>query len=387
MSIGPGVYQNVEIQDPLDETLSVEDFLKLLSPETEKGVLAELEHAYKDARKCDYPILPQFKALVYMKLQKIKYLSALYRKLKAENCKLAEKLGFEKEDRKVKLPSYNNFWIFRKVRLVAERIDQISEIILLDLKKELHLRGVELGKNTAHDGFVIRSHDKEAVYNGHYETTMYKGEVGFDLDVMVPIYGSATTGTDYDGKYVVPFAEKLDKIVKEGREIYLDGHYTSLANFATLNQVHKIRTVMNIPQDQRVISGEGCLDNIDKWYQSLYEKGDFVVNANVEYKLSFLLKYGRVDEVGYYYRNKYVQEYLDNPGKYNKEYHRRSLEESGNNLMKNGIVDMENASSGTGLSNRNLHVKLSILAMQLVALIRAQRGRVTKLTSVENITC
>ena len=387
MSIGPGVYQNVEIQDPLDETLSVEDFLKLLSPETEKGVLAELEHAYKDARKCDYPILPQFKALVYMKLQKIKYLSALYRKLKAENCKLAEKLGFEKEDRKVKLPSYNNFWIFRKVRLVAERIDQISEIILLDLKRELHLRGVELGKNTAHDGFVIRSHDKEAVYNGHYETTMYKGEVGFDLDVMVPIYGSATTGTDYDGKYVVPFAEKLDKIVKEGREIYLDGHYTSLANFATLNQVHKIRTVMNIPQDQRVISEEGSLENIDKWYQTFHDKDDFIVNADTDYKLSLLLKYGRVDEVGYYYRNKYVREYLDDKDSYYREYHKRSLEESANNLIKNGLIDMENASNGTGLRNRNLHVKLSVLAMQLVALIRAQRGRVTKLTSVENIAC
>lgn len=365
----------------------MEEFIGLLHQDTFDKILTELRKSYSDVRKCDYPILPQLLAIVYMKICKIKYLSALHRKLSADNSKLAEKLGFEKENDEVKLPSYNNFWVFAKIRLIGERIDDISEKVLSELKRQLHLRDIELGKNTAHDGFVIRAHDKEAVYNGHYETTMYKGEAGFDLDVMVPIYGCATKGTDYDGNYVVPFAEKLDKIETVGREIYLDGHYTSLANFAILNHVHKVRTMMNIPQDQRVISEEGSLENIDKWYQSFHEKEDFVVNADTEYKLSLLLKYGRTDEVGYFYRNKYVQEYLDNPEKYDKEYHKRSLEESGNNLMKNGLVDMENASNGTGLKNRDLHVKLCILAMQLVALIRAQCGRVAKLTSVENIAC
>jgi hypothetical protein len=387
VSIAPGMIQEVELPDPLNEVLNVEEFIGLLHQDTFDKILTELEKLYSDVRKCDYPILPQFLAIVYMKLSKIKYLSALYRKLSADDCKLAEKLGFERENGEVKLPSYNNFWVFTKIRFVGEKIDDISEMILSELKGHLHLRGIELGKNTAHDDFVIRSHDKEATYNGHYGTTMYKGEAGFDLDIMVPIYGCATTGTDYDGNYVVPFAEKLDKIEKDGRRIYLDGHYTSLANFAVLNQVHKVRTVMNIPQDQRVISEEGSLENIDKWYQSFHEKEDFTVNADTEYKLSLLLKYGRVDEVGYYYRNRYVQEYLDNPEKYDKGYHKRSLEESGNNLMKNGLVDTENASNGTGLRNRNLHLKLCLLAMQLVALIRAQHGRVAKLTSIENIAC
>ncbi len=69
------------------------------------------------------------------------------------------------------------------------------------------------------------------------------------------------------------------------------------------------------------------------------------------------------------------------------EYHKRSLEEAANNLIKNGLVDTENASNGTGLRNRNLHVKLCFLAMQLVALIRAQHGRIDRLTSVENLAC
>ena len=387
MSIAPGIYQNVERRDPLEEILSVEDFIRLLRPETEKGVQAELERTYKDARKCDYPILPQFRALIYMKLQKIKKLSALYRKLKAENCRLAEKLGFVKENGEVKLPCYNNFWVFMKVRLSGDKIDQISEGVLLALRNELHLREVEFGKNTAHDGFVIRSYDREAVYNGHYKTTMYKGEVGFDLDLTVPIHGCAAVGTTYDGDYVVPFVEKLDHIEKKVRKVYLDGHYTALANFAILNHVHKARTVMNIPQDQRVISGEGSLETIDKWYQTFHEKDDFVVNADIDYKLSLLLKYGRIDEVGYYYRNKYVQEYLDDKDVYEKEYHKRSLEEAANNLIKNGLVDTENASNGTGLRNRNLHVKLCFLAMQLVALIRTQHGRTDGLTSIENLAC
>lgn len=102
-----------------------------------------------------------------------------------------------------------------KVRLVGERIDRISERILLELRKKLYLRGVGFGRNTAHDGFVIRSYDREAVYNGHYKTTMYKGEVGFDLDLTVPIYGCATIGTTYDGDYAVTFVEKLDHIEKK----------------------------------------------------------------------------------------------------------------------------------------------------------------------------
>ena len=365
----------------------MEEFIQLLHQDTFDKILPELRKSYSDLRKCDYPILPQFLAIVYMKLCKIKYLSTLYRKLSADGCKLAERFGFERENGKVNLPSYNNFWFFAKVRFCEDKIDGISEVILSELKKELHLRGAELGKNTAHDGFVIRAHDKGAVYNGHYETTMYKGEMGFDLDLMVPIYGSATTGTDYDGNYVVPFVEKLDRVEDKGRVMYLDGHYASLANFAVLNHVHKIRTVMNIPQDQRIISDEGSQENIDKWYQSFHEKEDFVVNANIDYKLSLLLKYDRVEEIGYYYRNRYVEEYLHNKEAYEKEYHMRSLEESANNLSKNGLVDMENASNGTGLRNRNLHVKMCILSMQLVALIRAQRGRVAKLTSVENIAC
>ena len=105
------------------------------------------------------------------------------------------------------------------------------------------------------------------------------------------------------------------------------------------------------------------------------------------YKLTFLMKYGRVDEVGYYYRNKYVKEYISNPTRYEKMYHRRSAEESGNNVMKNGLVDTENASYGTGLANRDLHVKWCVLAMQITALIRAQRSRTENLTSVENLAC
>ncbi len=73
----------------------------------------------------------------------------------------------------MKLPSYNNFWVFAKVRSCEDKIDGISEVTISELKRELHL-SAELGKNTAHDGFVIRAHDKGAVCDGHYETTMYK---------------------------------------------------------------------------------------------------------------------------------------------------------------------------------------------------------------------
>ena len=184
--IAIGWTQTVEIKDQLDEILPVEDFLLLLSEETTSKIVAELEKSYTDPSMCDYPILPQFLTVVYMKLRKIKHLSALYRELRAKDGRLAEKL---------------------------------------------------------------------------------------------------------------------------------------------------------------------------------------------DYKLTFLMKYDRTDEVGYYYRNTYVKEYIYNPAEYEKEYHKRSAEKSGNNVIKNGLVDTENTSYGMGLVDRNLHVKWCILAMQVVALIRAQHGR------------
>ncbi len=216
----------------------------------------------------------------------------------------------------------------------------------------------------------------------------YKAEVGFDLNLLIPLHGIATTGTDYDGNYAIPFADVLEKVNKVNRTLYADGHYPSIQNFAVLNHVHRWRTVMNIPEDQRIISEVGSAENIDKWYQKLHVKDDFVVDATIDDKLSTLMKYGRVEEIGYYYRNQYVFEYLKDPEAYDKEYHSRCLEETGNNCLKNGLVDVENACNGTGTKNRNLHLKLCILTVQLVAVTRAYYGIVDRrMVSVRNIGC
>jgi len=387
IEIAPGISQEVKRHDPLDEILPADQFLALLDRDATEKISAELEKLYSDTRKCDYPVLPQFLSVVYMKLCKIKKLSVLYRKLRTDDCRLAESLGFRKNGGKVEVPSYQNLWVFLKKRLTEQKIDELSQFILARLNGELSLRGREFGKNVAHDGIVVRAYDDEAKYNDHYKTTMYKGEVGFDLDNFVPICGEAAPSTDYDGRYVKGFMERLDAVEKKRRTVYLDGHYASIENYARLNHVHNARSVINIPGDQRIISDAGKEENIDKWYQRLHGREDFAIGATIDDKLSLLLKYGRVGEVGYYYRNKYVAEYLKDPGAYLKEYHNRSLEETANNLMKNGLVDIENASNGTGIANRNLHIKLCVLTMQLVALIRAHRGRVEKLTSVENLAC
>jgi len=388
IQIASGISIDIYLKNPMDEVLSIEEFLRRIPKDIVKKVTTALEKLYSDLRKCDYPILPQFLALAYMKLRKIKYLTVLHKELHADNGKLAERLGFKKNDGKVQIPTYKNFWNFLKIRLKADSIDNISTTALVELDKELSMHDVVLAGKIGHDGIAIRSHDKEAVYNDHYKMTMYKGEVGFDLDLLLPLHGTATTGTDYDGNYVIPFAERVEGINKQHRTLYADGHYPTIHNFAVLNHVYRWNTVMNIPGDQRIISDVGTVDNIDKWYQKLHAKDDFTVGATIDDKLSVLMKYGRVDEVGYYYRNLYVSEYLKNPDAYTKDYHNRSLEETGNNCLKNGLVDIENTCNGTGLRNRNLHLKLCILTVQLVAATRAHYGITDRgMVSVKNIGC
>lgn len=388
IQITSGISIEVKLTNPMDEVLSVEEFFKQLPPNITNNITTQLEHLYSDIRKCDYPILPQFLALIYMKLCKIKYLTDLHRRLCADGSKLAEKLGFRRKNGKVEIPSYKNLWNFMKIRLKEEYIDDLSTITLKELDKEISSRNVVLAGKIGHDGIAVRSHDKEARYNDHYKMTMYKGEVGFDLDLLIPLHGVVTTGTDYDGNYLIPFAERIDGINKQHRILYADGHYPTIRNLAVLNHVYRWRTVMNIPVDQRIISEDGKEDNIDKWYQKLHTKEDFIIGATVNDKLSVLMKYGRIDEVGYYYRNIYVSEYFNNPETYDKDYHNRSLEETGNNCLKNGLVDIENACNGTGLRNRNLHLKLCILAVQLVAVTRAKHGVADrKMVSIQNIAC
>jgi hypothetical protein len=224
---------------------------------------------------------------------------------------------------------------------------------------------MEFCKNVAHDGIAIRSNDKGAKYNDHYGYTMYKGEMGVDTDHLIPLSFEGAEGTDYDGHYVIPFVEMLNRVEEKPRNGTFDGHYTSLENFAVLNQKYKIRTVMNIPEDQRNIVKEGNIRELTKLYQKFHNEDDFVVNADIDYKLAFLLNHRRLNEVGYYHRNNYIREWKRGKKKYKKEYNRRSLDETQNNMVKNGLVDVENASNGTGLNNRHQHGKLCVLALQL----------------------
>lgn len=388
VSVAPGVVQEVRIKNPLEEeAVRVEDLLLMIDEDTKKFIVDRLKRQYIDSTTCDYPIWPQFLCTIYMKLMKIKFIKNLFRKLIANGSSLAQELGFVDKEGKPNMMSYQNLWLFLKRRVDPNTIDELSEYVLCGINERMKMRGMEFCKNIAHDGIAIRSHDKGAKYNDHYKMTMYKGEMGVDTDHLIPISFEGAEGTDYDGHYVIPFAKKLDRIEEKPRTGTFDGHYTALENFAILNQRHKIRTVMNIPEGQKSVVKEGNVKEITKLYQKFHKDRDFRVNADIEYKLSFLLNHGRSDEVGYYHRNFYIREWKRGKKKYKKEYNHRSLDETQNNMVKNGLVDIENASNGTGLRNRDQHGKLCLLALHLVALIRLQHGITKHLVSVENIAC
>ena len=106
----------------------------------------------------------------------------------------------------------------------------------------------------------------------------------------------------------------------------------------------------------------------------------------MEYILSFLMKVGRDREVGYYFRNRALREYQDDPKAYMDEYHLRSHEyhlrsrkEGEHGYYREQLEDRVTVK---GQKRIERYLALNLCTTLAVALVRLQHGVTENLTSL-----
>ena len=371
-----------------ENPISIEELIAVAPVEIRSRIESILVKFYKDPRKCDYPLFPQFLSIAIMKFGRIKYFTQLEKKLKADNRKLATVIGFERDENgEIKVPSDKNFWYFVKIRIGEKKIDLLLAEILKLLNETAKRKEVKFGTVVGQDPIKYESEDKEAVYNGHYKTRMYKAQLNSCLDTLIPLYGEMTEGTRYAGGDLITYTNKVRESGITIKRVCADGEFDEIENFAILNGILGIESYISIDTPEKIPETEkGIRKKVKETYQKYWAKENFNPNATTEEMSKFLAQKGDLEISGRYYRNKYRREIIKHPETFYPKFHKRSLEETVNSrILDPAMFSPETTCNGTGKRNQNIHWKWCVLSIQILALIRMYYGARKDFISVKGI--
>jgi len=371
-----------------ENPISIEELIAAVPSEIRSRIELVLPKFYKDPRKCDYPLFPQFLSIVVMKFGRMKYFTQLEKKLKADNGELAAIIGFKRdENEEIKVPSDKNFWYFVKIRIGENRIDLLLTEMLKLLNETAKRKEVKFAEVVGQDPIKYESKDNEAAYNGHYKTRMYKAQLNSCLDTLIPLYGEITKGTRYAGGDIIPYLNKIRESGIKPKRVCLDGEFDEIENFGILNGVLGIESYIRIDTPEKVpMTEKGIRKKVKETYQKYWAKENFNPNATTKEMAEFLAQNGELEISGRYYRNQYRREIIKHPETFYPKFHKRSLEETVNSrILDPAVFSPETTCNGTGKRNQNIHWKWCVLSIQILALIRMYYGARKDFISVKGI--
>ena len=278
--------QTVDAFIPVSELLSRMNFTEIESK-------LDQYLGYAHCRSWEYSPLVLFKLLIVKIFRKHSY-RRLVNSLTPEDCLY---LGLkEEESGRFLIPAASTVHDFAYNRLGLEGLKQI-----------MVLNGTIACKNIRNANGMIDStpieasrYDKYARFNPHYECRMYKLHI-FHLEDF-PLYGIFSNGTEYDGGYATPLAEKVSLMHPDLKAVKLDAGYDSYQNHAALWKILKVQPLIDQNADA-VIQYEGTEERIDHWVNKMWKKGGDI-HTGISAKLHFLYDNGREIQVGKYLRNK-----------------------------------------------------------------------------------
>lgn len=105
----------------------------------------------------------------------------------------------------------------------------------------------------------------------------------------------------------------------------------------------------------------------------------------MEYILSFLLSHDEVEGVGAYFRNKVMDRQLEDPIRFNGDYHLRNRQEGNHGYWKEHM-DIEKRIRVKGRVKVDRYLTRNLCALLAVALCRLQHGAKSNLTSITYLT-
>lgn len=380
-------YDDSRFYNPTDENpMKAALFLNCHAlPESVRQILygeyKKLVHYHKDVEA-------MFKTLVFQRVKCIRYYSRVERHLREYDTD-AELLGFVKDEKHSRhIPDRKTIGHFENTRLGINGMNSIRDAYVVALKDELVKYGYRLGEKVSIDSTPLSalSKDPEARYNTHYDRLMYKVHLIMDVDTNIPLFVMVTSGTQYDGHYLIPILEKLHSLGIYPKKIYADEHYDTLENWAFASVKYGVKCQINLAENA-VFRDDGTPENLQKVYQRYHCKADFKPKDKISFNamLKYLFEHEKYKCVGAYFRNqwhleweRYVMEIEKSGGTVEKP---RSKSEGLHGHMKETLL-FDVFMDGKGMKYAEKHANMIVISLLVVALTRLQHGVLEGLTRI-----
>jgi hypothetical protein len=291
-------------------------------------------------------------------------------------------------DGRIKVPDRRTFRHWANVRVDNKTLANMADEFLAAVNDELRANGITLGRRIIIDSTPLESlyTDTEARYNTHYKKKGYKIFGVHDADLDLPLTIVVTTMERADGPLLPELLEKLHCMGIEFEEVFADGAFNGLENFAIVHRKYGAKFYTRLDRDARYRK-DGTIREINRKYSKFWKDPNYVAPDRIDFgdRLDFLLDRGEHECVGAYYRNEYMREWYlmeefkkqSIPSKYNE----RNMIEGFHGFLKQ-YVNLQSDFKRKGIEKTEHYVFWSYLAILGVVLTRLQNGITTDLKQI-----
>jgi hypothetical protein len=263
-------------------------------------VLQQAYPAYRRNEHLPQKVQARLKFYLWMTLKGHEHIQPAYNELQ-EDAKAAFRLGFRDG-----LPAYDTLREFINDRFSADLKRELRRV-LLRLTVQHH---PSLGDEQAHDATPVPASrwDTACPYNGYREVEMHKLEARWDPEYAALLGLQFYHGTCDEGRWVVPFHERMRDVGVRGGTVTVDGGYTSLRNIA-------VSWACGFPlrfrcKDHWRVDAQAACEEVRQRYQKHHGGVWFDPDAGVERMARFLVEHGSerdVGAVGRWVRDRFVE--------------------------------------------------------------------------------
>lgn len=387
-----------------DWTVEVADFNQLKNPNEKNPIsiaeflgkyldLTSLRHVFESRYgKLDYhhrfPLESMIKASMIRRIKSMRSFQKLVNRFETNQYD-AKDIGFENNgDGRYKIPDRKTFWHWENVRIDIKTLETAMNICIKSIRDELKKHGIVLGRRIGIDATPLQSlfNDKDAKYNCHYDMTGYKVHGAYDLDYNIPLAIIITPMNKGDSPYFKRLLSKLRDLGIKFEKVFADGAYDSYYNFSLVHVAHHARFYTNLGVKAK-FNEKGTLEGIQEEYNKLRDKLDYIPPDKVTLleKMQLLMKYGKFEPVGGYFRNQLLKTWIHWKRKQKKQdhilYNDRNVAEGFHGFAKK-YLNLQNYFDYRGIRNVERHVRWTYLAILGIALARAQNGITEDLTQI-----
>lgn len=330
-----------------------------------------------------YPLDAMIKASMIRRIKCMRSFQKLVNRFETNQID-AKSIGFQNNGNgRCKIPDRRTFRHWENVRIDNQTLEESMDLFVISLRKELEKHGVILGKRVAIDSTPLESlfNDEDAKYNGHYEMTGYKIHGAYCVDTNIPLAIIITPMNEGDPNYLKPLLSKLLDLGIKFEKIIADGAYDTFEHFALIHLIYNAIFYTN-PGTNAIYNEKGTPEGIQHEYNKFWKNKDFILpnKLSLQEKLEYLMKYGKTDVVGAYYRNKFLKtwEKWQSEKKEGNQiaYNNRNACEGFHGFAKQWL-NLQNYFDYRGVRNVERHVRWTYLAVLGIALARVN-NRITK---------